>query len=78
MAQNENGKRMMNAFLIAVLTVLSSVALAAIPWAYTTGSRLTAIETLLKTQQGHVREFTDISNRVLKLEFKVEKLGEGE
>lgn len=77
MAQNENGKGM-NALLIAERTVLLGVALSVIPWAYTTGSRLTAIETLLKTQQGHVREFTDISNRVLKLEFKVEKLGEGE
>lgn len=70
MSQGSNGK-MMNVFLVSVLVLLLGESLVAIPWAMDVHGRLTAIETLLMTQQGHQREFESLSDRVLILETKM-------
>lgn len=61
-------------FILAVLTILTTIALAAIPWAYSVHGRLTEIETLLKGFQSLSPRLTIIERETIEMRFRVVSL----
>ena len=63
-----------SAAILTVLSLLSTVAIAAVPWAYKVGSRLTRIETMLASSEMCPNRTAAIEKCVSEHEFRIKAL----
>lgn len=60
-----------NKLLIGILSLLSTILLSGIPWAYSVHGRLTQIETTLNAMKEDRKTVGILWDKVLKLEYEV-------
>jgi len=61
-------------FMLAILSLLAMLAIAAVPWAYKVHGRLTKIETHLQSCRLSNKNITTIEKQVAEHEFRIERL----